>query len=53
MSSAGPSEPTEKGKGKEKRGVGKLLSRVKTVLKKGDGSSRRQSFLGLKSEKKP
>lgn len=40
-----------KGKEKEKRGVGKLLSRVKTVLKKGEGS-RRQSILGMKSEKK-
>ncbi|MBE3041180.1 hypothetical protein IMZ48_01045 [Candidatus Bathyarchaeota archaeon] len=52
MSSAGPSDAADKGK-KEKKGVGRLLSRVKTVLKKGgEGGSRRQSFLGLKSEKK-
>ncbi|SPO06014.1 uncharacterized protein DNG_08703 [Cephalotrichum gorgonifer] len=52
MSSAAPAEPTDKGKGKEKRTVSKLLSRVKTVLKRGDGS-KRQSILGSsKPEKK-
>lgn len=52
MSSAAPADPTDNGKGKEKKGVGKLLSRVKTVLKRGDSSSRRQSFIGSKPAEK-
>jgi hypothetical protein len=51
MSTAAPTEPADKGKGKERRSVEKFLSRVKTVLKKGEGS-KRLSFLGTKSAKK-
>lgn len=51
MSSAAPTDPTDKGKGKEKKGVGKLLSRVKTVLKRGE-SSKRQSVVAPKAETK-
>ncbi|KAF7559406.1 hypothetical protein G7046_g4738 [Stylonectria norvegica] len=38
----GPSVPKPE---KEKRGFGKVLSRVKTVLKRSDGSSKRQSTI--------
>lgn len=43
-SQAGPAVPKEE---KEKKGLGKMLSRVKTVLKRGEGSSssKRQSAL--------
>ncbi|CAI4210679.1 unnamed protein product [Parascedosporium putredinis] len=53
MSSAPPATtPTQdKGKEKEKKGVGKLLARMKTVLKKGE-SSRRFSIVGSKSTKR-
>ncbi|GAB1319087.1 Zinc finger protein [Madurella fahalii] len=43
----GPSVPKEKEKEKEKKGIGKVLSRMKTVLKKAD-PSRRLSTLGSK-----
>ncbi|PKS09037.1 hypothetical protein jhhlp_003650 [Lomentospora prolificans] len=54
MSSAPPAAtPTQdKGKEKEKKGVGKLLARMKTVLKKGESSSRRFSIVGSKTTKK-
>lgn len=51
MSSAPSAAPVDKGKAKEKRGVEKFLSRVKTVLKRGEGS-KRQSIIGAKAEKK-
>ncbi|KAL2267784.1 hypothetical protein VTJ83DRAFT_5061 [Remersonia thermophila] len=42
--------PPQKGKEKEKKGLGKVLSRMKTVvLKKADQSRRRLSTLGLKA----
>lgn len=67
MSSAQPATVPDKGQDKDKKGVGKLLSRVKTVLRKGDrakgekkgeSSSRRFSIFGGKKseaveEKKP
>lgn len=51
MSSAAPTDPTDKGKAKDKKGVGKFLSRVKTVLKRGEGS-KRQSVAAPKAETK-
>lgn len=44
---AGPSVPKEKEKEKDRKGIGKVLSRMKTVLKKAD-PSRRLSTLGSK-----
>ncbi|KAK1977396.1 hypothetical protein LZ30DRAFT_692172 [Colletotrichum cereale] len=44
---AGPSVP------KEKKGFGKILSRAKTVFKRGDGSSKRMSTLSTAGQQPP
>lgn len=40
---AGPSVPKDQ---QDKKGIGKLLSRAKTVFKRGEGSGKRSSMLG-------